>query len=246
MQPIYKHSFTLSDLHVDCFGRLKPSTILFFAQEAAGLHCQLLRLDWESLSQKNLFWAVIRHRVQITRLPLRGETITVETWPMPTTKVAYPRSVIAYDQQGSELFRAISIWVLMDMNSRGMILPGKSGVLVEGTLRGTELAAPKSLHPCLLQNACSRIVDYTLLDRNGHMNNTRYLDWIDSLLPSAFHEGHPLREMTICYHSEALEGQHIDLSWNLSDGPILQVDAHRTTTDVTPSQERVFSAKLEY
>ena len=246
MEPIYKHTFTLSDLHVDCFGRLKPSTILFFAQEAAGLHCQLLRLDWESLSQKNLFWAVTRHRVQITRLPVRGETITVETWPMPTTKVAYPRSVIAYDRQGNELFRSISIWVLMDMNSRGMILPGKSGVLVEGTLRGTELAAPKSLLPCLMQNTCPRTVDYTLLDRNGHMNNTRYLDWVDSLLPSAFHQAHPLREMTICYHSEALEGQNIDLSWNLSDGPVLQVDAHRITTDVSRPQERVFSAKLEY
>lgn len=246
MYPDYKQTFTLSDLHVDCFGRLKPSTILFFAQEAASQHCELLRLDWDTLSQKNLFWAVTRHRVQITRLPVRGETITVETWPMPTTKVAFPRSVVAYDAQGSELFRAISIWVLMDSKTRAMILPGKSGVLVEGTLRGTELTAPRSLAPCLLQNTYSRTVDYTQLDRNGHMNNTRYLDWIDALLPSAFHQVHPLREMTVCYHNEALENQKIDLSWSLSDGPVLQVDAHRENTDVSGTTDRVFSAKLEY
>lgn len=246
MQPIYKQTFTLSDLHVDCFGRLKPSTILFFAQEAAGQHCQLLRLDWDTLSQRNLFWAVTRHRVRITRLPVRGETITVETWPMPTTKVAYPRSVVAYDEKGDELFRSISLWVLMDLQTRAMILPGKSGVLVEGTLRGTELTAPRPLLPCMLQKTCRRTVDYTQLDRNGHMNNTRYLDWVDSLLPSAFHGEYPLREMTVCYHSEALEGQQIDLSWSLSDGPVLQVDAHRSSTDVPSSQERVFSARLEY
>lgn len=246
MQPIYKQTFPITDLHVDCFGRLKPSTILFFAQEAAGQHCQLLRLDWDTLSQKNLFWAVTRHRVQITRLPCRGETITVETWPMPTTKVAFPRSVVAYDQQGGELFRAISIWVLMDTQTRAMILPGKSGVLVEGTLRGRELAAPRSLVPAVMQNTCTRTVDYTHLDRNGHMNNTRYLDWLDGLLPSAFHQAHPLREMTVCYHNEALEGQRIDLSWSLSDGPVLQVDAHRESTNVAGSQGRVFSARLEY
>lgn len=246
MYPDYKQTFTLSDLHVDCFGRLKPSTILFFAQEISSRHCELLQVDWDTLAQRNLFWAVTRHRVQITRLPVRGETITVETWPMPTTKVAFPRSVVAYDQQGKELFRAISIWVLMDSKTRAMILPGKSGVLVEGSLRGTELTAPRSLVPCLLQNTCTRTVDYTQLDRNGHMNNTRYLDWIDSLLPSAFHQVHPLREMTVFYHNEALENQRIDLSWSLSDGPVLQVDAHRENTDVPGSKDRIFSAKLEY
>ena len=104
------------------------SSLLFYAQEVAGQHCQLLGTDYDSLAKLRMFWAVTRHRVQITRLPVRGETITVETWPMPTTRVAYPRSVIAYDAQGNECFRAISLWVLMDLDKRSMILPGKSGI----------------------------------------------------------------------------------------------------------------------
>lgn len=246
MSPIFKQSFSIADIHLDCFGRLKPSNLLYFVQEVAGRHCDLLAVDWDTLAQKNLFWAVTRHRVQITRLPTRGETITVETWPMPTTKVAFPRSVVAYDENGSELFRSISIWVLMDTNTRTMVLPGKSGVLVEGTLRGTELAAPRTILPSLPQNTKSHTVGYTQLDRNGHMNNTRYLDWVDDLLPSAFHKDHPLRDFTVCYHNEAREGQQIDLSWSLTDGPVLQVDAHRGSADVPGSQECVFSAKLEF
>ena len=50
-----------------------------------------------------------RHRVEITRLPTIGETIRVETWPMPPTKVAFPRSIIAYDEAGKEIFRSISL-----------------------------------------------------------------------------------------------------------------------------------------
>ena len=246
MEPIFKHDFPIADIYLDSHGRLKPSAILYFVQEAAGQHCNLLRVDWDTLSHQNLFWAVTRHRVQITRLPTRGETITVETWPMPTTKVAFPRSVVAYDESGKEVFRAISIWVLMDTRTRAMILPGKSGVLVEGALRGNELTVPRSILPAVLQNTECRTVRYTQLDRNGHMNNTRYLDWVDDLLPSAFHQEHPVREFSVSYHAEAREGQQISLAWDMTEGPVLQVDAHREKTGVPGEKERVFSARIEF
>jgi len=246
MEPIFKHDFPITDIYLDSHGRLKPSAILYFVQEAAGQHCNLLRVDWDTLSHQNLFWAVTRHRVQITRLPTRGETITVETWPMPTTKVAFPRSVVAYDESGKEVFRAISIWVLMDTRTRAMILPGKSGVLVEGALRGNELTVPRTILPAVLHNTECRTVRYTQLDRNGHMNNTRYLDWVEDLLPSAFHKEHPVREISVSYHAEAREGQEITLSWDMAEGPVLQVDAHREKTGVPGEKERVFSAKIEF
>ena len=145
MEPIYSHEFLINDAYVDCFGRLKPSMLLFLCQEIAGQHCNILGADFDTLAQKNLIWAIIRQKVQITRLPRSGETIRVETWPMPTTKVCYPRSTVAYDAEGNELFRSIGMWVLMDASSRAMILPGKSGVTVQGMLTGTELATPGSL-----------------------------------------------------------------------------------------------------
>lgn len=246
MNPIFQQTFPISDIHLDCFRRVKPSVLLYFAQEIAGQHCLELALDWDTLAKQHLFWAVIRQRFQITRLPTAGETITVQTWPMPTTRVAYPRSTVAYDAQGRELFRAIGLWVLMNTDTRAMILPGKSGVIVPGTLRGAELAAPNSILPRTLQNHVCKTVGYTELDRNGHMNNTRYMDWIDDLLPSAFHREHPVRDFTICYLAEAREGQKLDLTWELTDGPCLQVDGHRQKEDDPEKQERVFSAQVHF
>lgn len=235
----YSQTFTLTDLDVDCFCNLKLSSLLFYAQEVAGKHSALLGADYEALAKKNLFWAVSRHKVQITRLPRLGETITVETWPMPTTRVAYPRALAAYDAQGNELFRSISLWVLMDLESRAMVLPGKSGVEVAGLLTGNELASPHSIVPKTLCNSAQRIVTYSCLDRNGHMNNTRYLDWVCDLLPGSFHEAHPVREFTVCYMNEAREGETIDLAFELTDGPVLTVDAQR-------EGNRIFSAQLEF
>ena len=216
---------------------------LFYVQVVAGRHFDRISMDYDALAQKGMIWAIIRQKVQITRIPQRGETIRVETWPMPTTRVAYPRSVVAYDADGNEVFRSISIWVLMDIRSRSMILPGKSGVSVVGTLRGNELTAPNALPAKNLLNHRSRSVGFTDLDRNGHMNNTKYMDWIDDLIPSAFHQEHDLKELTVCYMSEAREGQELSMQWGFLEDGALQVDAHRVTGE---KDERIFSARLTF
>ena len=241
MEPIFVQNFEINDMVVDRFGRLKPSMLLLFAQTVATRHGELMDVGRDVLLPRRMFWAIIRHRVQITRMPHHGETIRVETWPMPATRSSFPRSVIAYDERGNECFRAISLWVLMDMDKRSMILPGKSGVTLEGSVRGNELALPGSLAPRHLQNSRERRVSYSDLDRNGHMNNTRYLDWIDDLFPSDFHRDHTLKEMTICYLAEAWEGEDLDLRWDLPEEGTIQVDAHRNSAKKT---ERIFSAKL--
>ena len=243
MESIYTQEFKITDNHVDRFGKLKLSTLLYFAQEVAGRHFDRISMTYEQLAEKGMFWAIIRQRVRITRLPQSGEAIRVETWPMPNTRVAFPRCVVAYDTEGRELFQVLSLWVLMDVETRAMILPGKSGLMPPGTLRGNELPAPTSLPAKTLLNHRVRPVCFTDLDRNGHMNNTKYLDWIADLLPSSFHEQHSPAEFTVCYLSEAREGQELTLSWEFSDDGCLNLDAHRANGE---KSERIFSARLQY
>ena len=246
MNTTFSQKIRLSDIHVDCFGNAKLSVLLYLAQEAATGHCDLLRLDWDTMAKQHLFWAVIRSRVQIHRLPRLGEELTVTTWPMPATRTAYPRAVSIADEQGKELARIISLWVLMDTDSRAMILPGKSGVDVPGQLRGCELALPGSIVPKAGDNSALRQVRFSELDRNGHMNNTRYLDWVCDLLPAEFHRVHTPKEFTVCYLSEAREDQTVQLRWQLLDGPILPVDGYHRQTDDRPGQSRIFSAQVHF
>ena len=239
MLPYYQKSFSVPSFATDRYNRLKPSYLLGLAQEVAGDHSALLKADF---AHTQLYWVITRQQVQISRLPTSGENITLETWPMPTTRVAYPRSTIAYDEHGNELFRSISLWVLMDPQSRAMVLPGKSGVIVDGLLRGSELAVPGSLPPGNLQNTTTRTVRYTELDVNGHMNNTRYLDWMDDLLDASFHQNHTPREFTVCYLSEARENESIELHWELNQDGALRLDAFRAGEN-SSGHQRVFSAQ---
>ena len=242
MEPIYIQEFQIGAAGVDRYGRLKPSMLLLYIQEVAGVHGSAMGADYDTLAARNLFWAILRTKVQISRLPKLGETIRLETWPMPTTRVAYPRSVVAYDEAGHEVFRAISLWVLMDRTTRTMVIPAKSGLIFDGTIRGGELAVPGSLIPKTYENRCSRTVRFTDLDRNGHMNNTRYFDWIADVLPSSFHQDHEMRELTICYLAEAREGDTLDMNWEIFDGNLFQIESHRKNDD--GSENRVFAAKV--
>ena len=243
MEPIYRAQFTVHSTDCDPYNRMKPSALLSIMQEVAGDHCKDTPVDWESLAARNLFFAITRQHVQITRLPRQGEVITVETWPGITSRVAYPRSTVCYDSEGNELFRAMSLWVLMDMTTRAMVLPGKSGVELTGSVRGNELATPGSLAPKSFTANMRRQVMYSELDRNGHMNNCRYMDWMLDILPSGFHASHPLTDFTVSYLSEAKEGQQVDLSYELTPEGILSVEAQRPGDD---KAHRVFAIRANF
>ena len=244
MESVYTTEFFISTLHSDCFGRCKPSALLRFAQDAAGEHCLQLGTDWDSMAKRRYFWAVIRQRMEISRLPQEGETVTVKTWPMPTTRTAYPRATEGFDEAGNSLFKVISLWVIMDMDTRAMVLPGKSGVEVAGSCFGTELKTPGGLPALEGINENLRTVTYSDLDVNGHMNNTRYLDWICDLLPARFHKEHPMKAVSICYMSEAREGQTLRLSY--SEGDVFKVDGSLSQTDASVGHTRIFASQVEF
>ena len=238
MEPIYRIQFPVTTNDVDRFCRLKASSLLNMLQDAAGAQCAAWQMDWESLAEKGYFWAIIRQRVQITRLPGPGSAVTVETWPGVTTRVAYPRHSIGYDEQGNELFRAVSLWVLMDLNTRAMVLPGKSGVDVAGIDRPGQLPIPASLGVIRPEQTAVRAVRFSELDRNGHMSNTRCLDWAADLPGSGFHQGRSLSDFTVCYLSEAKENEAVSLGYALEDG-VLSLEA-------SGEGHRVFALKLRY
>lgn len=241
MENTHSMRLTLTDELVDKQGRLKASSILWLAQEAAGEHCKLLGADDASFD--GLFWAVLRYRVEITRLPRLGETITVKTWPMPTTRVAYPRATAAYDEKGELLYQIMSIWVLMDENTRAMVLPGKSGVTVEGCVLGGELPVPATLTGLTTDRQTERTVETADIDKNRHMNNTRYLAWATELPEERFLAQHRLKAFTVCYLSEAVLGQKITMNWAVNEEHILSVEGVRMCAE---KPERVFTVKMEF
>ena len=131
----------------------------------------------------------------------------------------------------------------MDMETRELVPVAKSGIQLSGILRGSELAIPRGLKEVEHSHSSLRTVRYSDIDRNQHMNNTRYLEWVDDLFSAGFHRTHTLREILVDYLKECQEGDTLDLRYGIWDDNTVQVDAHRTEDG---KDRRVFAARLLY
>lgn len=237
---IYEMTMQVHPQELDSNGRLKLSALLYYAQEAAGAHATALGTGWDSLQEKNLFWAVIRTRVEILAQPGAGETVTLKTWPMPTSRTAYPRCVMGFSADGRLLFKVLSLWVLMDVSTRAMVLPAKSGVEVIGSVEGGEPELPRGLPVTQQEYTVHKTVEQCHLDRNGHMNNTRYMDWVAELAPEK-----AVKSLELCYFNEGRLGDQMELDYDQSED-ILTVNIHRQRTDDPHKKDRIFAALVQF
>lgn len=244
MELLFTQQETVQPQDVTPYGNLKLSRLLEYVQQIAGAHCDAAGLSWAAVSNRGLFWAVLRHRIQIERLPRQGETLTLETWPLPTTRTAYPRAVRCLNSQGEVLFQVMSFWVLMDIHTRAMVLPGKNGIDVPGLCRGIEIPTPGTLVPGVHTQQMLWSVTSRDLDVNGHVNNARYLDHTAPLAEQFFPEQTP-KQVSVCYFSEVLPQDAVTLQWG-QDGTSFQVDAFRWGTDEHQKPDRVFAVRMDY
>lgn len=242
MDGIYTKPYQVPMHCCDRFARLRPSALLGELQEIAGAHATALGVGDDTLADRHLAWIVARHNIEINRMPVFDQQILLKTWPGKTSKVAYPRYCVGLSQEGEIMFRSATVWLLLDLQQRTMVLPGRGGVAFTGEDRDNQLALPGSLIPKEMTNQVTRCVRYSQLDVNDHMNNAKYFDWMEDLLPAEFHKDHPLRAVQINYLNEAREGQEVQLNYRLDANGTLLVDARRDGENPA----RIFAAKAVY
>ncbi len=212
MSAIYERSLLLGSEHVDCFRRLRASTLFELLQTASIRHTEELGAGREKTLDKGLLWVVARQHAAIDRMPAYDERVTLRSWPGRTMRVLFPRYYELLSERGETLVRASAVWSLMDMETRTVVFPDEHGVEIEGAERGDELPYLTKLRKLETPNAFDFAVPYSYVDLNGHMNNTRYFDLIEDRIPAA-KSGKILREAHAEYLSEARLGAALHVCW---------------------------------
>lgn len=209
---IYRREYRVSVSDVDPRRELRLSALFRLFQEAATEHAALLGAGTHATLDRGLLWVVTTQQAQMTRMPRYEEDIVLTSWPGKPTHAFFPRYYMVKTRAGEPLVSGSALWVLMDAQSRKMILPrdGLSGL--EGTVTGEEpdLPAPPKLGELTDEGVFT--VPPSYLDLNGHMNNIRYFDLAEDFLPP-FPETDGLRRATIKYGSEVRAGEKLTLRW---------------------------------
>ncbi len=208
---IYRESILLRSKDVNLQRRLRTSRLFEILQEASIRHTEQLGMGREKTLDKGLLWVVTMQRAEILRMPEYDEAITVESWPGVTMHLLFPRYYRLLDADGRVLLSASALWTLVSRETRSVIFPEEHGIVINGIATGEEVPLPSTLKKAAGCAASSFTVPYSYLDLNGHMNNTRYFDLAEDIVPAAA-EGLPLRQIRTEYSGEARLGDRIALT----------------------------------
>ena len=211
MLKTYTQEFRIASYQADVSARIRPSAILEIMQEMAGAHAELLNVGRTRLLPMHLAWVLTRVEVRMERYPLSGEVITVETFPMSNRRVFFPRYFIFRDSEGRQIGCAGSLWVVLDINTRKM---ANAAEIVPLLPDNSDLTAPMGM-PAMVEDVSGQMQEalctpaYTDLDMNGHVNNTRYLDWCCNALGIDTMKASILKQFAVNFHQEILPGQEV-------------------------------------
>ena len=193
-------------------GRIKIFSLMQYLQEIAALHAEQLGLGFDKLSEMGGYWVLSNIRIEISQLPGREDEVTLRTWPSGYSRTIATREFIGKDQNGSELFRAGSEWMVLNKKTNRL----KNLFKLDLNLPKTGIKAlPDEIHR-LEPNGDYRKVDMvhvprSSIDLNGHVNNTEYVRWGIDALRREFKLNENIRCVQATYLSEAFEGDELDL-----------------------------------
>lgn len=233
---LYRMEYRLLDADVDRDRRLRWSRLFAMFEQASLAHFSQLGAGADQTQPRGLCWIIALQRADIRRLPEYGEQITLSSWSGKTAYMLFPRYYRMHDQTGALLLEGSALWGLMDAKTRTLAFPQQHGISVPAHLTGDDPPLPRTLRGVEPTERHRFRVPYSYLDLNGHMNNTRYFDLVQDLLPSEALRETP-RSIRIEYCAEAL--------WHDE----LTVGAAKTETGWFfrgDTNRRIFCMALEY
>jgi acyl-ACP thioesterase len=200
---VFSKDFTVGFRQIDRGGLLTPVAALDYLEEVAAGHAEALGVGYEAMIEKRQAWVLSRISVRMDRRPRFHENIAVSSWPRGHDRLFAVRD---YEMrlEGQQLVRARSSWIILDLDKRRPIRPQEvmdKLPLNEGknALDGSAAALEEMAGGF---KAVERKALYSDFDFNGHVHNTRYMQWICDLLDPEKIEKAPSIHFDINYMKE--------------------------------------------
>jgi acyl-ACP thioesterase len=214
VQTLYKSKIHIDLRDVDFTKKVKLSTLFSYFQDIASLAADDLGFGINHLNEEfGVSWILVKIRVDIERIPEWDEELTIETWPLEPGRIEFERDYIVRDQNGEVIIRAISVWVLMDLKERRLKRGNTIGIHYPKIIKERALDAKlsKLKDYGLPELAYKKTIGYSDVDFNGHLNNSKYVDYIMDCFSVNEHMKYRVQSIELNFINEALPGHTISL-----------------------------------
>ena len=198
-----KIPFDMADMN----GHIKLPDVILLSLQVSGMQSIELGVsDKAILEEYNLVWIITEYDIEVSRLPRFAEEITIETEALSYNRLFCYRRFTIYNEAGQELIHMMATFVLMDRDSRKVhavepeiVAPYQSD-FDKKLIRGPKY---ESLDEPVSKDYHVRFYD---LDMNGHVNNSKYLDWIFEVMGADFLTHYIPKKINLKYVKEVRPG----------------------------------------
>lgn len=191
----YAKYVKLNARDVDMNNHWKLASVFEALQEIAGDQCVGLGFGWQDLmTQYGYCFVIVRMHIEMDEYPGSGENVRVETWPENKLRLVFTRYFRIVNKEGRVIGRAVSNWVLFDMKNRTVVKPQSCPIIQTPDTSSLEPPATMPKHagkPGAQEpieegaeyHESQRVPAYSDFDYNRHVNNARYIEWVQDTLP---------------------------------------------------------------
>lgn len=212
----YSVKYRLTSMDIAPNGAVRPAALLRYFQETINLQLHDNPPSTEDLLANGQAFILSRTSMHIyTDLSVYDE-IEVVTWANTSKGATFVRSAQIF-KNGELAVDILTVWALVDINAKRLIRVKDAvlGIEVLDELPGIPLPEKVRFPEGELEKVGEKTVLYSDIDRNDHMNNTKYIDMICDYLPDV--KNVKVRSFTINYLTESRLGEKLDL-YRMSDG----------------------------
>jgi len=207
----HRQSFGVHSFDVDPFDQLTVTALGGYLQEAANGHVRALGWGLDALGRRGLTWVLGAMQVEILAPIHDTAHLTVQTWPSGRERLAVLRDFEVVDGAGAVVARAVSQWLLLDLERRRPVRP--EAVIDPALLVEARHVLPplRDKLPQLERWTEERrlSVRYQDIDMNLHANNAAYLSWLVDAVPEPTWQGCRLGSAEVQYLAECRRGSTV-------------------------------------
>ncbi len=199
---------------------LAMSVLLGDLQEASDTGARDCGFDRTIINSHNACWIILRMKVHLEKIPAWRDSFTIRTWSTGSEKFYFDREYEILDSDNNVIGCASSLWILADMNTHRPLIPSKIEGIPSEFTQSTKLVfgerCQRSSSVKLetfdgIEPSIIKYGDYSELDHNHHVNNTRYMAWVYDALFKSNYDLKRITDFSLSYINEVLPGEKVRL-----------------------------------
>ncbi len=227
---IYKESFVPYSSNCDLYANVNLDWIFEVVQEVAATHATVLNSSIFDLQKLGLTWVISREKIEIFKYPKWREKIHVETWARkPFRRVLVPRIIQAKNNDGELLFKATTLWAVIDLNTQRPIEPNKILDIFgfpEANNNEKFFIHKRDVicndNPII--SAKKPIINYSDTDFNHHVNNISYVRWALRSMPNEYRNDYIVKTVDVSWLKQTFLNDTVEIITSSENKNALKAD----------------------